>query len=52
MMYEVYDKFNECKWRISNVEKVIEKRHTFQFKFNDGKYSNEYLKGMFKYCEI
>lgn len=26
MMYEVYDKFNECKWRISNVEKVIEKK--------------------------
>ena len=51
MMYEVYDRFNECKWVVCNVERVIEKRYTFQFKFNDGKYSHEYLKGSFEYYE-
>ena len=48
-VYEVYDKFNEGKFSVWNVEKIIETKHTFQFKFTNGTYSQEYLKGNYDY---
>lgn len=49
MIYEVYDKFNEYNFYVLNVEKVIESTFTFKFKYNNGTYSREYLKGNYEY---
>ena len=51
MIYEVYDKFNECRFNVLNVEKVIETKYDFKFKYNNGTYSCNYSKSNYKYCE-
>lgn len=51
MVYEVYDKFNEYRFNVLNVEKVIESTYTFKFKYNNGTYSREYLKGDYEFYE-
>lgn len=51
MVYEVYDKFNEYRFPVFNVEKVIERTYDFKFKFNNGTYSCEYLKSSYEYYE-
>ena len=44
MIYEVYDKFNEHRFNVLNVEKVIETKYDFKFKYNNGTYSCNYSK--------
>ena len=51
MIYEVYDKFNEYRFNVFNVEKVIETKYEFKFKYNNGTYSHSYSKSSFEYCE-
>lgn len=52
MIYEVYDKFNEYKFVVMNVEKVIENKYDFKFKYNNGTYSCNYLKSNYEYSEV
>ncbi len=51
MIYEVYDKFNEYRFNVLNVEKVIETKYSFKFKYRNGSYSVEYQKADYEYCE-
>lgn len=51
MIYEVYDRFNKCRFDVSNIEKVIESEYDFKFKYHNGVYSCIYSKSSHGYCE-